>query len=558
MAQNSDAGLGPISRGGIAPQPLFAVAAVLLGSFLANFDSRLTTVGLPDLRGAFSLGFDEGAWLSTASIGSQIFIAPAVAWLATVFGLRRILGIPSLVYALISLLIPFVRDYNTLIMLSIAHGLLLGMFVPATLMIIFRNLPIRWWLPAIAIYSIRVGFALDTSTSLVGFYVDHLGWQWLYWQGMVIAPLMGLMVYLGTPHEPVNRPLLRDADWGGMLLLGTGISMIYAGLDQGNRLDWLESGTVMALLLGGGLLCVAFLINETVVRQPWAHINVLFSRNVGLSLVVILLYTLTSLSNSSLVPNFLSLVGQLRPEQTGTLLLVYGALPMFLMVPLSIFLLRHVDPRGVLIIGLSAFATANLLGTQLTHDWALDDFVTIVILQSIGQAFTLLPIIIIAVSNSDFTRATAFAAYIQVMRLGGAEIGVALMGTWLRVREQIHSNFLGQHLESGSADVVRILKQLSDGFAGHGAAAAPARALGSLSALVQRESNVLAYADGFWLTFWIAIVALGLVALITRAPPGPFTPAPFRAAQALMRRVRSFLAKPVSNKQTSDRRHLVS
>ncbi|HTF79812.1 MAG TPA: MFS transporter, partial [Bradyrhizobium sp.] len=276
MAESSEAGRddghGPLSRGGIAPQPLFAVGAVLLGSFLANFDSRLTSVGLPDLRGAFSLGFDEGAWLSTAAIGSQIFIAPAVAWLATVFGLRRMLGIPSLVYALISLVIPLVRDYDALIALSIAHGLLLGTFVPATLMIIIRNLPIRWWLPAIAIYSIRVGFSLDTSTALVGFYVDHWGWQWLYWQGVIIAPLMGLMVYLGTPYEPVNQEVLRDADWGGMLLLGAGVSMIYAGLDQGNRLDWLGSGTVMALLVGGGLLCVAFLFNEAMVRQPWAHI----------------------------------------------------------------------------------------------------------------------------------------------------------------------------------------------------------------------------------------------------------------------------------------------
>jgi DHA2 family multidrug resistance protein len=344
------------------------------------------------------------------------------------------------------------------------------------------------------------------------------------------------MVYLGTPREPVNREVLRDADWGGMLLLGTGVSMVYAGLDQGNRLDWLESGTVAALLIGGGLLCVAFLINETMVRQPWAHVSVLFSRNVGLALIVILLYTLTSLSNSSLVPNFLSVVGQLRPEQTGVLLVTYGALPMFVMVPVSIFLLRHFDPRFVLIAGLSAFAAANLLGTQLTHDWALGDFVTIALLQSIGQAFTLLPIIIIAVSNADVTRATAFAAYIQVMRLGGAEIGVALMGTWLRVREQIHSNFLGQHLANGSADVTRILRQLADSFASHGAAIAPARAMGSLSALVARESNVLAYTDGFWLTFWIAIVALGFVTLMTRAPPGPFTPAPFGAAQALMRR----------------------
>src|ERR1700688_2117431 len=208
MAESSDAGQGPLSRGGIAPQPLFAVAAVLLGSFLANVDSRLTSVGLPDLRGAFSLGFDEGAWLSTAAIGSQIFIAPAVAWFATVFGLRRVLGIPSLVYALISLLIPFVTHYPTLIALSIAHGLLLGTFVPATLMIIFRNLPIKWWLPAIAIYSIRVGFSLDSGTSLVGFYVDHWGWQWLYWQGGGIPPPVGPMVYLGTPREPVNRELL--------------------------------------------------------------------------------------------------------------------------------------------------------------------------------------------------------------------------------------------------------------------------------------------------------------------------------------------------------------
>ena len=536
MAENDDAGRGPVSRGGIAPQHLFAVAAVLLGSFLANFDSRLTTVGLPDLRGAFGLSFDEGAWLSTAGIGSQIFIAPAVAWLATVFGLRRVLGIPSVVYALVSLIIPFVRDYPALIALSVVHGLLLGTFVPATLMIVFRNLPIRWWLPAIALYSIRVGFALDSSTSLVGFYVDHLGWQWLYWQGVVIAPLMGLMVYLGTPNDQVNRALLREADWGGMLLLGAGVSMIYAGLDQGNRLDWLGSGTVMALLVGGGVLFATFIVNESLVRQPWAHVNVLFSRNICLSLVVILLYTLTSLSNASLVPNFLGTVGQLRPEQSGLLLLTYGALPMFVLVPVSIWLLRHFDARTVAVVGFACFAAASLWGTQLTHDWAREDFVGIALLQSVGQATTLLPLIIIALSNSDPSRATSFAAYIQIMRLGGAEIGVALMGTWLRVREQIHSFYLGQNLEIGDVDVVRILKQLAGHFAAHGAGSAPARAVGTLASFVAREANVLAYIDGFWLCFWMAVAALGFIALITRAPPGPFTPAPFGFAKTVLRK----------------------
>src|SRR4051794_41690132 len=115
MAENDRSDHGPLSFGGIAPQPLFAVGAVLLGSFLANFDSRLTSVGLPDLRGAFSLGFDEGAWLSTAGIGSQILIAPAVAWLSTRFGLRPVPRISGLGYAVISLVIPVLHHYAPVI-----------------------------------------------------------------------------------------------------------------------------------------------------------------------------------------------------------------------------------------------------------------------------------------------------------------------------------------------------------------------------------------------------------------------------------------------------------
>src|SRR3954469_6108950 len=115
MPESEAAGHGPVSRGEVARYPLFAVAAVLLGSFLANVDSRLTSVGLPDLRGAFSLSFDEGAWLSTAAIGSQIFIAPAVAWLATAFGLRRVLGIPRLVHAAGFLILPVVDHYSTML-----------------------------------------------------------------------------------------------------------------------------------------------------------------------------------------------------------------------------------------------------------------------------------------------------------------------------------------------------------------------------------------------------------------------------------------------------------
>jgi MFS transporter, DHA2 family, multidrug resistance protein len=516
---------GPVSAGGIGHRPIFAVVAVLLGAFLANFHGRLFTIGLPDLRGALSLSFDEGAWLSTLATAPQIFIAPAVAWLATAFGLRRVLMGPSLLYALVSLLIPLTRDYTTLLTLNVIHGLLIGTFVPASLLIIFRNLPMKWWLVALAIYSFRVGFTVNFGVGVVGFYVDRLGWEWLYWQDIILAPMMGLMVYLGTPHEPVNRALLANADWGGMLMFGFGLAMIYAGLDQGNRLNWLQSGTVIALLISGSLLLVAFFINEAVVRQPWANVSILFSRNIGLSLVVLLFYTMTSLSNSSLVPNFLTTIALLRPEQTGPLLLVCVAVPMFVLLPVAVWLLRRFDVRAVVIVGFAAFAAASLLGTNVTHDWSRRDFIPILLLQAVGQSFTVLPIILLALANSNPARAVEFAAYIQVVRLGGAEIGTSLIATWLRIREQIHSNFLVQYVTSGGADVTHRLNQLSAHFADHGTGLASARALGTLASLVQREANVLAYIDGFWLTFSLAIIALILIACIGRSPPGPFNPA---------------------------------
>ena len=82
-----------------------------------------------------------------------------------------------------------------------------------------------------------------------------------------------------------------------------------------------------------------------------------------------------------------------------------------------------------------------------------------------------------------------------------------------------------------------MLKQLSDFFASHGAGTAPARAVGTLSApvaargqharLYRRLLAVLLAGDGG---------AGFYVALITRAPPGPFTPAPFGFAKDVLRK----------------------
>ena len=69
-------------------------------------------------------------------------------------------------------------------------------------------------------------------------------------------------IWYGAPREKINLTLLRDLDWPGLAYSGLGFALLYAGLDQGNRLDWVNNGLVNGLLLSGGLLTLAFVVRE--------------------------------------------------------------------------------------------------------------------------------------------------------------------------------------------------------------------------------------------------------------------------------------------------------
>ena len=57
-------------------------------------------------------------------------------------------------------------------------------------------------------------------------------------------------------------------------------------LDQGNRLDWTGSGTILALPAGVAALMIGFAVNEALAPYPWACLRVVASRNIALMLVM--------------------------------------------------------------------------------------------------------------------------------------------------------------------------------------------------------------------------------------------------------------------------------
>lgn len=86
--------------------PWLGLLAVLMGTFISTLNTRLSTFGLADIRGAVHAGFDEGAWITTAQAVAQMLIAPAAVWMGSVYGPRRVLMGAALAFAVISLVTP--------------------------------------------------------------------------------------------------------------------------------------------------------------------------------------------------------------------------------------------------------------------------------------------------------------------------------------------------------------------------------------------------------------------------------------------------------------------
>jgi DHA2 family multidrug resistance protein len=147
------------------------------------------------------------------------------------------------------------------------------------------------------------------------------------------------------------------------------------------------------------------------------------------------------------------------------------------------------------------------------------------VLQGAGHILSFLPIIVLTISNGSPRNATALAAYIQVIRLLGTETAQALMTTFLRKREQLHSFLIGLNVERGSDLSTSAIAAIARRLGPYGQSIAQARSTGLLSQAVQKQANVLSLIDGFWFTFWAAISALVVLALVTRSPPGPLTSA---------------------------------
>jgi MFS transporter, DHA2 family, multidrug resistance protein len=507
---------------------LIGVFGVLFGAMIATFTGRLISVGLTDLRGAFHLGVDEASWIGTAFNAALMFIGPFSVYLGGLLGARRVLLACAFLFTLVSLLLPFAGTLPVLIALLVLAGLTSGTFYPLTLSFVLRNLPQRYLLVGIAMYAMDILFTTNFSTSLEAWYIDHLSWRWIFWNSAVLTPIMMVLIYFGIPWQPLPQPKEGQPkpSWRGFLYASLGFALLYIALDQGQRLDWLNSGTIVALIAAGLLLLLATAVRRFLLPNPLVHFAFLARRNTLLLGGVLIFFRFVLLATVIIIPSYLGSIKGFLPLQTGPVLL-WVALPQCLCGILAVYLLKYIDARLILTVGFTLVAIGCLMNARLSSAWSGSNFAPSQLVLAIGFALSfnaLVGAIILEVFNTGALGrpidVLTFAGYFQTVRLFGGELGVAFMQHFISVREQFHSNMLGLGVQAGLPPTDQRLIGLSAGMASHsvGLSAAVGRAAEILGLQVRQQAFTLAISDAFILVASSTVCCLIVVACMAPVP----------------------------------------
>src|SRR5258707_5918645 len=306
----------------VTTHPLLGVAGVLLGALIATCTGRLMSVGLADIRGALHLGVDEGSWINTAFNASMTFIGPFSVYLGGLLGSRRVLLACAWIFTVASFLIPFCHSLQAVIALLIIAGLSAGTFYPLTLSFVLRSLPMRFVLVGIAMYATDIIFTTDMAQAWQSFFIEHLSWHWIFWNGTILTPIMIALVHFGIPWQPLPKPQPGHPapNWRGFLYASLGAALLYTALDQGQRLDWFHSSLIIRLVAAGSLLILAALGRPFLLPNPLVNYQFLMCRNTLLLALVVISFRFVMLATVVSIPSFLGSVRGFLPLQEAPVL----------------------------------------------------------------------------------------------------------------------------------------------------------------------------------------------------------------------------------------------
>jgi DHA2 family multidrug resistance protein len=486
-----------------------AVAAGLLGAFMAVLDIQITNSSLRDILGTLSATQEEGSWISTAYLCAEIVVIPMTALFTRALGQRRYLMITTSLFLVFSTLCGAAWSLSSMIVFRMLQGFTGGALIPMAMTLVMTRLPASKRAVGMAMFGLTATLAPAMGPTLGGYLTELYGWPSIFYLNWVPGVLLIAGMYWGIDKEPMSLQTLFKADWLGIALMAMGLASLTIFLEEGNSKDWFESSFIITF---AGLALVGILgwvLTSFSRAEPFVNLRLYGQRNFLVATMLSAVIGMGLYGSSYLLPLFLGQIAGYSPMQIGEVIAWVG-LPQLFVMPFVARLSQKIDNRILCGLGLALFGISCLMNAYMDASTGYDQLMVTQVIRAMGQPFVMLTLSNFAMNGIPPKDMPSASSLFNMTRNLGGSVGIALLATSLTNREHFHSARLGESVSSFAAATQARLDQLTQAFIANGIdpATAANKALAAIDRIVRRESFVMAYNDGF---FIVGAILLGAI-----------------------------------------------
>jgi EmrB/QacA subfamily drug resistance transporter len=401
------------------------LAVVCLATAMLMLDIAVVNTALPHIAADLNAGLSGIQWVVDAYTLALATVVLSAGSVADRFGRRRIFIWGMAVFTLSSLACALAQSIAVLDGARAVQGIGAAMLFASSLAILANAYPgAAERAKAFALYGATIGASFALGPLVGGALTSGFSWQAVFYINIPLG-LVALVASFAWLRES-NDPAARRIDWPGQATLTAGLFLLVLALLRGNQQGW-TSPRILAELIGGALLLVAFVVVEGRVREPMLPLGLFRSRAFTGAQVAAFSISASFFALFLYLTLYLQEVIHLSPFDTG---LVYlpGTIVMFVVSGASAQLADRTSPgamiSGGLILVAGGLGLMTLAGVDSTWLALLPGLLVV----CIGTGLVNPALATVALGSADGTQSGLAAGVNDAFRQGGIAVGVAAIG----------------------------------------------------------------------------------------------------------------------------------